>query len=83
VFDPFFKHDKDDDRSIMVHLAERLETLVTSDYNYARFIKEINLDSDDTDTTAWEFEYVNTCGQLINFSIVSLLKKAVSLETFM
>ncbi|KAL1953602.1 hypothetical protein VTO42DRAFT_2549 [Malbranchea cinnamomea] len=65
-------------------LAAILETLVTSDFDYASFIKEINLEasySADSDV-ADEFSYAKSCGKFLNTLILAILKKVKSLESF-
>ncbi|PGH28134.1 hypothetical protein AJ80_00024 [Polytolypa hystricis UAMH7299] len=80
----------DDTRSGQVsvdHLAGILETLTTSDYNYASYIKEISLDTahagEAGDMVAREFRYDYSCGKFLNTLFLATIKKVVSLETFM
>lgn len=68
------------------HLAGILETLTTSDYNYARYIKEISMDTasggDSGERASREFKYEYTCGKFLNTLLLVTLRKVNALETF-
>ena len=68
------------------HLAGILETLTTSDYNYAGHIKEISMDTLSTGESAEkasrEFKYEYSCGKFLNTLLLGTLKKIRTLETF-
>ncbi|KAL1962550.1 hypothetical protein VTN77DRAFT_9425 [Rasamsonia byssochlamydoides] len=81
----FTDDEKRDGQLSVDYLAGILETLTTADYNYARFIKEISIDTD-TDASAEqairEFKYEYTCGKFLNTLILATLKKITALESF-
>ncbi|EEH50610.2 uncharacterized protein PADG_06689 [Paracoccidioides brasiliensis Pb18] len=86
-----FKHVFTDDDARAGHqpvdrLAGLLDTLTTSDYNYAAYIKEISLDtahSGDTGERATsEFKYEFTCGKFLNTLLLATIKKITALESF-
>lgn len=68
------------------YLAGILETLTTSDYNYAGHIKEISMDTFSTGEAAEkacrEFKYQYSCGKFLNTLLLATLKKIRALETF-
>jgi hypothetical protein len=67
-------------------LAGVLETLVTSDYNYAQHIKEISMDTayagDPGERACREYSYEYSCGKFLNTLLLVALKKITALETF-
>lgn len=67
------------------HLAGILETLTTSDYNYAGHIKEISMDTLSTgeiaEKASREFKYEYSCGKFLNTLLLGTLKKIRALET--
>ncbi|EEQ27523.1 hypothetical protein McanCB56680_002956 [Microsporum canis] len=72
-------------------LAKELETLTTSDFNYAAYIKSICLDTapltDDNDYQFQEqisdqFKYDTPCGKFFNNLLLASIKKISTLETF-
>jgi hypothetical protein len=67
-------------------LAGILETLTTSDYNYARYIKEISLDTvysgEAGERASREFKYDYSCGKFLNTLLLATIKKISALETF-
>ncbi|EFQ98522.1 hypothetical protein MGYG_01549 [Nannizzia gypsea CBS 118893] len=72
-------------------LAKELETLTTSDFNYAAYIKSICLDTaplaDDNDyqfqdQIAEQFKYDNPCGKFFNNLLLASIKKISTLESF-
>lgn len=78
----FVRYDKGDDQSTVDNLPQVLQTIITSDYEYGRFIKEFTIDAEDYELTARDFEFGYACGEFLNVLIVSALKKAGALETF-
>lgn len=81
-----FTDDERKDGQLSVdYLAAILETLTTADYNYARFIKEISIDTDSESSAEQairEFKYDYSCGKFLNTLIHATLKKITALETF-
>lgn len=65
-------------------LAGMLETLTMSDFNYALFIKEVNLSATHrvNGTVNHEFGYGHTCGKFLNTLLLAALKKTTTLESF-
>ncbi|EEP82287.1 predicted protein [Uncinocarpus reesii 1704] len=72
-------------------LADLLETLATSDFNYAAYIKEISFDvlwnNDVTwtrtqDKVASQLKFDTGCGRFFSTLLLAALKKVVALETF-
>ncbi|PGH15918.1 hypothetical protein AJ79_02085 [Helicocarpus griseus UAMH5409] len=67
-------------------LAGILETLTTSDYNYAAFLKEISLDTvhsgDAGERAASEFKYEYSCGKFLNTLFLATIKRIAALESF-
>jgi hypothetical protein len=81
----FSENDRGSGRPSIDHLAAALETLTSSDYNYARFIKEISIDTasaiSSTDRSRdSKFEYISS--KLLNALLLAALKRTVALETF-
>ncbi|DAA76025.1 TPA_exp: Uncharacterized protein A8136_1062 [Trichophyton benhamiae CBS 112371] len=72
-------------------LAKQLETLTTSDFNYAAYIKSICLDTapltDDNDyqfqeQIADQFKYDTPCGKFFNNLLLASIKRISTLESF-
>jgi hypothetical protein len=67
-------------------LAGGLDTLVTSDYNYARYLKEIVLDTlsggSKGERAYRHYTYDKSCGKFMNTLFLLALRKAHALETF-
>ncbi|KAG5206105.1 F-box domain-containing protein [Trichophyton interdigitale] len=72
-------------------LAKELETLTTSDFNYAAYIKSICLDTapltDDNDyqfqeQIADQFKYDTPCGKFFNNLLLASIKRISTLESF-
>ncbi|EGD91193.2 uncharacterized protein TERG_07414 [Trichophyton rubrum CBS 118892] len=72
-------------------LAKELETLTTSDFNYAAYIKSIYLDTapltDDNDyqfqeQIADQFKYDTPCGKFFNNLLLASIKRISTLESF-
>ncbi|KAK2882378.1 hypothetical protein FQN49_000402 [Arthroderma sp. PD_2] len=72
-------------------LAKELETLTTSDFNYAAYIKSICLDTapltDDNDyqfqeQIADQFKYDTPCGKFFNNLLLASIRKISTLESF-
>ena len=72
-------------------LAGALETLTTSDFNYASYLKEINIDvSPNVDQcdmhlqerVAQQFKYDRHCGKFFNNVLLTTIKRTSVLETF-
>lgn len=63
-----------------------LDTLITSDYNYAAYIKEISLDTVQGShigmNVALEFKYGSSCGKFLNTLLLATIKKIPALESF-
>ncbi|KKZ62455.1 hypothetical protein EMCG_03118 [[Emmonsia] crescens] len=63
-----------------------LDTLTTSDYNYAEYIKEVSFDtvqgSQIGATVALEFKYGSSCGRFLNSLLLATIKKIAALESF-
>jgi len=81
----FSENDRGSGRPSIDHLAAALETLTSSDYNYARFIKEISIDTTSAVSGAdrsrdCKFEYISS--KLLNALLLAALKRTVALETF-
>lgn len=79
------------DRLKIDRLAAVLETLTTSDYNYARFVREISIDSTSAPVSSGisalrgdggnnEPDYAR--GRLFSSLLLAVLKKVAVLETF-
>jgi len=67
-------------------LAGGLDTFVTSDYDYAKHLRDISLDTlsagDKAETAYKPYLYSVSCGKFMNTLIHLTLKKAKSLEAF-
>ena len=67
-------------------LASILETLVTSEANYAQYIKGIYMDTvfvgDAGERACREYSYEYSCGKYLNTLLLAVLKKIPLLETF-
>ncbi|KAI9728868.1 MAG: hypothetical protein M1834_007125 [Cirrosporium novae-zelandiae] len=70
----------------MHHVAQVLETLATSDYNYAQHVKEICADTrsggDEGELAVVDYSNRFTSGLFLNTLLLSTLKKVKVLETF-
>ena len=68
------------------YLAGFLETLATSDYNYAGHVKEVVMDTGYAggkgEQACRQFCYDLTCGKLLNTLLLAALKRTNSLEGF-
>lgn len=68
------------------YLAGFLETLATSDYNYAGHVKEVFVDTGYAagkgEQTCRQFGYDLTCGKFLNTLLLATLKRTDSLEGF-
>ncbi|ROW09652.1 hypothetical protein VMCG_02651 [Cytospora schulzeri] len=66
-------------------LAGGLETFVTSDYNYAKHLRDISLDTvstgDKAETAYKPYLYSLSCGKFLNTLLLLTLRKAKALET--
>ncbi|KAI1926055.1 hypothetical protein LOZ12_000518 [Ophidiomyces ophidiicola] len=71
-------------------LAGILETLTTSDFNYAAFVKEIALDAAHTSPSSWtriqskiayHFKYDLLCGRFLNSLLLAAIKRMTALES--
>ncbi|WZH41589.1 uncharacterized protein QYS62_002542 [Fusarium acuminatum] len=67
-------------------LAGGLDTFTTSDYNYAKHLRELSMDTVSTGIKAEHaykpYLYSTSCGKFLNTLLYLTLKKATSLETF-
>lgn len=67
-------------------LAIGLETLTTSDYDHARHLREIALDTvstgDKAELAYKEYLSKKTCGKFMNTMFLTVIRKAKALETF-
>jgi hypothetical protein len=67
-------------------LAGGLDTFTTSDYNYARYLKEIILETltggDKGERMYRHYLYDESCGKFMNTLFLLALRKAKALETF-
>ncbi|KAM3067656.1 hypothetical protein ACMFMF_009650 [Clarireedia jacksonii] len=67
-------------------LAGGLDTFTTSDYNYARYLKEIILETltggDKGERMYRHYLYDESCGKFMNTLLLLTLRKAKALETF-
>ncbi|KAH7136444.1 hypothetical protein EDB81DRAFT_79565 [Dactylonectria macrodidyma] len=67
-------------------LAGGLDSFTTSDYNYAKHLKELSMDTVSTGSKAEQaykpYIYAASCGKFMNTLLYITLKKAKSLETF-
>jgi hypothetical protein len=68
------------------YLAGCLETLATSDYNYAGHVKEVFVDTGYAagkgEQACRQFGYDMTCGKFLNTLLLAALKRTCSLEWF-
>jgi hypothetical protein len=68
------------------YLAGFLETLATSDYNYAVHVKEVFVDTGYAagkgEQACRQFGYDLTCGKFLNTLLLAVLKRTNSLEGF-
>ena len=69
------------------YLAGFLETLATSDYNYAAHVKQVVVDTgyaaSKGEQACRQFGYDLTCGKFLNTLLLAALKRTVCLEGFM
>ncbi|KAM0252268.1 hypothetical protein ACHAP5_001254 [Fusarium lateritium] len=67
-------------------LAGGLDTFTTSDYNYAKHLRELSMDTVSTGIKAEHaykpYLYSTSCGKFLNTLLYLTIKKATSLETF-
>lgn len=67
-------------------LAAGLDTIVTSEYDYARYLKEIDLESlsggAKGERAYGQYTYDLSCGKFMNTLLLLTLRKAKTLETF-
>ncbi|RGP75250.1 hypothetical protein FSPOR_872 [Fusarium sporotrichioides] len=67
-------------------LAGGLDTFTTSDYNYAKHLRELSMDTVSTGVKAEHaykpYLYSTSCGKFLNTLLYLTLKKAKSLESF-
>lgn len=67
-------------------LAGGLDTFTTSDYNYAKHLRELSMDTVSTGVKAEHaykpYLYSASCGKFLNTLLYLTLKKAKSLESF-
>ena len=67
-------------------LAGGLDTFVTSDYDYAKHLKDISLDTlsagDKAETAYKPYLYNVSCGKFMNTLLLLTLRKARALESF-
>ncbi|KAL9114183.1 MAG: hypothetical protein Q9227_001955 [Pyrenula ochraceoflavens] len=67
-------------------LVGLLDTLASSEYNYASHIRQITVDSinigDAGERTYREYLYTTSCGKLLNLSLLMVLRRTKALETF-
>ncbi|QVM08196.1 hypothetical protein D8B26_002889 [Coccidioides posadasii str. Silveira] len=83
--------DQRDTRIYLGSFADILETLATSDFNYAAYLKRIALNilwnNDVTykrvqEKIALQFKYDTECGRFFNTLILAIVKQTTALETF-
>ncbi|KAF4126469.1 F-box domain [Geosmithia morbida] len=79
----------DDDESFdspIDGLASGLDTLTTSEYNYAKHLRDISLDTLTAgrkgENSYRPYLYSNSCGKFLNTLLLLALKRATSLEAF-
>jgi len=79
----------DDDRSYdspIDGLAGGLDTFVTSDYNYAKHLKDLSLDTlsagPKAENAYKSYLYSVSCGKFMNTLLLLTLRNARTLETF-
>lgn len=67
-------------------LAGGLDTLVTSEYNYARHLRDLCLDTlsagDKAESSYKSYLYTVSCGKFLNTLLLLTLRKAKALESF-
>ena len=67
-------------------LAGGLDTMVTSDHDYAQYLREISLDSLSGGTRGEKsykyYSYAESCGKFMNTLLLLTMKRAKALETF-
>ncbi len=67
-------------------LAGGLDTFVTSDYDYAKHLKDISLDTlsagDKAETAYKPYLFNVSCGKFMNTLLLLTLRKARALESF-
>ncbi|KAM0280908.1 hypothetical protein ACHAQH_003797 [Verticillium albo-atrum] len=67
-------------------LAAGLETFATSDYNYARYLRDMSLDTlsagEKAECAYKPYLYSASCGKFLNTLLLITLRQAKSLETF-
>ena len=68
------------------YLAGFLETLATSDYNYAAHVKDVYVDTGYAaakgEQACRQFGYDLTCGKFLNTLLLAVLKRTSGLEGF-
>jgi hypothetical protein len=71
-------------QALVDRLAGVLETLVTSDVDYASYIKEIDIGATHVAEPAvsQEFHYGTSCGKFFGTLLLTVLKKVSALEKF-
>ncbi|KAI9833763.1 MAG: hypothetical protein M1819_003496 [Sarea resinae] len=81
-----FGDEDDPDFTLTDSLAGGLDTLVSSDYNYAQHLKDITLDTlsggEKGEKAYRHCLYDSSCGKFLNTLLYLTLKKAKALETF-
>jgi hypothetical protein len=81
-----FDEDPVTSKPSMDYLAGFLETLATSDYNYAVHVKEVFVDTGYAagkgEQACRQFGYDLTCGKFLNTLLLAVLKRTNSLEGF-
>ncbi|KAI9825681.1 MAG: hypothetical protein M1832_001025 [Thelocarpon impressellum] len=81
-------HDEDDPafEGPIDGLAGGLDTIVTSEHDYGRYLKKIGLDSlsagDVGEKSYGPYSYAESCGKFLNTLLVLSMRKAKALETF-
>jgi hypothetical protein len=79
-----FNEDQVTSKLSVDYLAGFLETLVTSDYNYAGHVKEVFVDTGYTaakgEQACRQFGYDLTCGKFLNTLLLAALKRTKNLE---
>ncbi|EGY13872.1 uncharacterized protein VDAG_00554 [Verticillium dahliae VdLs.17] len=72
--------------SLIDSLAGGLDTFATSDYNYARWLRDISLDTlsagEKAESAYKPYLYSTSCGKFLNTLLLITLRKAKSLERF-
>jgi hypothetical protein len=79
-------NDRGDGGVSIDRLASVLETLTSSDFNYARYIKEISMDSAPAGSVverqSRESKYEYSCSKFLNALLLATLKRVIALEKF-